>query len=165
MAFKLDFSQVNDNNGVANGTYEAVIFNALEDASNSGTEFINFDMIIRNDIDQKYQNAHVFNRVWKSKKDNKYNGAMINRIAQAAGLDDGKTYNNLQELLEDFLDKPVRITVKNETSEYNGNTYHDLNVKRWEKTKFPEVHHQNKKPRQAKKTFTTDQPSEDTIPF
>ena len=56
MSFQLDFSKIS-NTSVADGDYEAVISNVNEDANANGTEFVNFDMVIRNDVtEQKFQN-------------------------------------------------------------------------------------------------------------
>lgn len=143
MAFTLDFSQAN-NGTIKDGTYEAVIFNVLEDATPGGAEYMNFDMIIRNDVQQSYQNAHIFQRVWRAKDTGKYNAAMINTIAQAANLTDGKSYQSLKDLMSDFINHPVKVTVKNEKNEYKGKTYDDLNVKRWNKSDYPNVQHQFK---------------------
>lgn len=50
MAIKLDFSKANDGN-IKDGTYEAVISGAREDVNpNSGNEFINVNLVIRNDV-------------------------------------------------------------------------------------------------------------------
>ncbi|HAB9065700.1 TPA_asm: DUF669 domain-containing protein, partial [Listeria monocytogenes] len=54
--FKVDHNDV-FTNGVENGTYEVVLYNANEDATKNGAEFINIDLIIRNDVNQKFQNA------------------------------------------------------------------------------------------------------------
>ena len=35
-----------------------------------------------------------------------------------------------------LVGKPLKVTVKNETSEYNGKTYENLNVKRIEKSEL-----------------------------
>ena len=51
-AFKVDYNEAQDFGAVPDGDYEVVIFNVTEDASKGGTEFINFDMVIRNDIKQ-----------------------------------------------------------------------------------------------------------------
>ncbi len=64
-AFKVDYNEAQDFGAVPDGDYEVVIFNVTEGASNGGTEFINFDMVIRNDIKQPRQNSHLFHRVWK----------------------------------------------------------------------------------------------------
>lgn len=143
MSFTLDFSKAN-NGTIADGTYEAVIFNVLEDATPGGAEYMNFDMIVRNDVQQPYQNSHIFQRVWRAKDTGKYNAGMINTIAQAANLADGKSYQSLKDLMSDFINHPVKVTVKNEKNEYKGKTYDDLNVKRWSKSDYPNVQHQFK---------------------
>lgn len=141
MAFQLDYSDVNDG-AIKDGDYEAVVFNVNEDASPSGSEYLNFDMIVRNDIEQQYKNSHIFHKVWKAKATGKYNINMIMRIAQAVGLPEGKSYNSFDDLLAEFQGKPVKVRVKNEKSEYNGKTYENLNVKRWNQSEFPNLQHQ-----------------------
>ncbi|MEB7800436.1 DUF669 domain-containing protein [Staphylococcus xylosus] len=130
--------------GIQDGTYETVITKFEENATQSGTEFVDVRLTVRNDIDQKYKNNIVFHRIWKAKATQKYDMRFFNTIGSAAQLQQGKQYKSIEELFQDFLGKPVRVTVKNETSEYNGKTYENLNVKRWEKTKFPELGHQFK---------------------
>lgn len=133
--FKVDHNDI-FTNGVENGTYEVVLYNANEDATKSGAEFINIDLIIRNDINQKFQNAHVFHRVWKSKTTNEYNPTALNTISKAIQLPNGKDYNTVNELLQDLLTKTCQVTVKNEESEYNGQIYKNLNVKAWAESKI-----------------------------
>lgn len=167
MAFTLDFSQAS-NSTIKDGTYEAVIFNVLEDATPGGAEYMNFDMIIRNDVQQSYQNAHIFQRVWRAKDTGKYNAAMINTIAQAANLTDGKSYQSLKDLMSDFINHPVKVTVKNEKNEYKGKTYDDLNVKRWGKSDYPNVQHQFKagvKKTQPTVPTTDTAVDDDDLPF
>lgn len=130
--------------GIQDGTYETVITKFEESATQSDTEFVDVRLTVRNDIDQKYKNNIVFHRIWKAKATQKYDMRFFNTIGSAAQLQQGKQYKSIEELFQDFLGKPVRVTVKNETSEYNGKTYENLNVKRWEKTKFPELAHKFK---------------------
>jgi len=144
MQFQLDQNDVFEGGKIEDGTYEVLVVKCYEDASQSGSENTTFDLVIRNDIEQKSKNMRIWNRVWKSKKDNKYNMKMFNTIGKACQLQNGKTYNSFEELLNDFVGKPVQVYVKNETSEYNGNTYENLNVKSWSETKFSNVQHQFK---------------------
>ncbi|MFC4771745.1 DUF669 domain-containing protein [Enterococcus hermanniensis] len=130
MTFNLDFSKAQQGNEIKDGTYEVIINKAVENATKSGAEFIDIDLIVRNDVQQSFQNKHVFPKIWKAKATGKYNEGMIMAIAQALQLEDGKSYNGFDELLADFVLKPVRVTVKNEES----NGYRNTNVKRWEKT-------------------------------
>lgn len=144
--FTLDFNNTFEGfQKIEDGLYEVVIDHATEDATPSGAEFTNFQMTIRNDLDQPHKNQKIWHRVWKAKATGKYNMTMFNTIGKAAGLQAGKVYNTFDELLEDFRGKPVQVYVENTTSEYNGKTYENLEVKQWKQTKFPNVQHQWKK--------------------
>ena len=60
--------------------------------------------------------------------------------------------------------KTAKVTVKNEQSEYNGKTYDNLNVKRWEQTNFDNVQHQFKQKTDSNSVSTLDI-SDDDLPF
>lgn len=138
--FQFDFEDTFEG-GLADGTYETVIQSMNEDATKGGSEYISCVLVVRNDVDQKGKNALIFHKIWKAKADGKYNKSMINTIGKYARMSEDKVYNSLQDVFDDLTGKPVKVTVKNETSEYNGNTYHNLNVKRWDYTQFPTVAH------------------------
>lgn len=151
--------------GIQDGTYETVITKFEENTTQGGTEYVDARLTIRNDIDQKYKNNIVFHRIWKTKATGQYNIKFFNTIGAAAQLQQGKQYSSLEELLKDFLGKPVRVTVKNETSENNGKTYENLNVKRWEKTKFPELAHKFKTEDGSNPFAANEQEDETEYPF
>ncbi len=142
--FSLDFENTFEG-GIADGTYEVLITHTGEDATQGGSEYADFRLTIRNDINQKHKNQIIFHKNWKAKETGKYNMMMFNTIGKAAQLQKGKSYSSMDALLADYLNKPLRVTVKNETSEYNGKTYENLNVKKWEPTQFPNVQHVHKK--------------------
>lgn len=143
--FKLDFDNAFEGfEKIEDGTYEVVIDHATEGATPSGAEYTEFRMTIRNDLDQPHVNLKIWERVWKAKATGKYNMMMFNTIGKAAQLENGKNYSSMDELLEDYAGKPVQVFVQNETSEYNGKTYENLNVKQWKPTKFPSVQHEFK---------------------
>lgn len=166
--FKLDFEHTFDGE-IENGTYEVIITSTGEDATQSGAEFANFRLTIRNDIEQKHKNQNIFSRVFKKKADGTYPQVMFNTIGKAAQLQNGKTYNSLQELLDDYIGKPLKVTVKNETSEYNGKTYENLEVKRWMKTEFTNVQHvyknNNQPDQQQQQQPQQPQVGKDDLPF
>ncbi|MEI4680444.1 DUF669 domain-containing protein, partial [Bacillus cereus] len=56
----------------------------------------------------------------------KYHMKSLNTMGKACRLDKGKTYASLEELLQDFVRKTVRVTVKNELSDYDGKTYPNI---------------------------------------
>lgn len=145
MVFTLNHEEAFEGNApIIDGTYEVFIEKAFEDATKNGAEYINFWLRIRNDIKQKSQNQVIFHRIWKGKETGKYHTGMINTLGKAAQLPNGKSYNSMEELLNDFIRKPLKVTVKNETSEYNGKTYENLNVKYQEQTEFTNLQHRMK---------------------
>lgn len=141
--FSLDFNDT-FSGSVENGTYEVVVDKVMVKTTTGGTEYVNFDLIIRNDFDQKFKNAHIFHSVWKSKETGKYNMKSFNTLGKACKLQNGKTYKSFDELLQDFEKKVCRVTVKNETSQYDGKTYENLNVKGWAESNVPVCRHQFK---------------------
>lgn len=168
--FNLDFNNTFEGFAkIEDGVYEVVIDSAVEDATQSGSEFTNFTMTIRNDLDQPFKNQKIWERVWKAKATGKYNMTMFNTIGKAAQLQNGKTYNSFEELLDDFKGKPLQVYVENETSEYNGKTYENLNVKQWKPTKFPDVQHKFKESNDSNQSngssISNVDITEDQLPF
>ena len=158
MAFQLDQNDVFEGfQKIEDGVYEVIIDHASEDATKTGKEFTNFQMTIRNDLDQPFKNQKIWERVFKANATGKYPMIVFNTIGKAAQLENGKSYANFDELLEDYRGKPVQVYVQNETSEHNGKTYENLNVKQWKPTAFPNVQHQWKG-----KKANESQPKQDT---
>jgi hypothetical protein len=135
--FSLDFNNVFEGNGrIADGDYEVIVNRCSEGATPGGAEFIEFDLIIRNDVDQAHKNMHIFHKVWKAKDTGKYNMKTFNTIGKACQLQNGKSYKSLQDLLDDYSLKTARVNVKNEESTYNGQSYTNTNVKYWTPSKL-----------------------------
>lgn len=139
--FTIDHSDVFEGGLIEEGTYEVVVFKAFEDAK-SGTQFINLHLIIRNDLDQKHKNQYLFGSIWRSKETNEYHKGMINTVAKALKIENGKKFNSLDELVSDFVGKTARVVVKHE--EYNGNV--NARVKSWEQSRFTTCNHTYKEP-------------------
>lgn len=129
MGFNLDFNDVYEGSGrIADGDYEVVVKNVKEDATPGGAEYVEFDLVLRNDFNQEHKNMHVFHKVWKAKATGKYNMKQFNTMGKAFQLQNGKTYTSFQDLLNDFILKTARISLKNEKSEHNGKEYTNYNV-------------------------------------
>ncbi|HHD4492370.1 TPA: DUF669 domain-containing protein, partial [Streptococcus pyogenes] len=104
-----------------------------------GADFINIHFRIRKDFQQEFQNNIIFHRIFAKKEDGKYPEGVIHNLAKQAGIPEGTQFKSLDDYLNQLLNKCLKITVKNETSEYNGNTYNNLNVKRIEKSDIPSM--------------------------
>lgn len=132
--FTIDYSQAQEFATITDGTYEVVIKSAKPDASKGGTDFMNIQFKIRDDFEQKFKNNLIFHKIWVNKETQQYNANQINTLAKTAQLPDGAKYAGVEEFLNALVGKHLRVTVRNEKSEYNGNTYENLNVKKLEKS-------------------------------
>lgn len=167
MAFTLDTNDVFEG-GIQDGIYEVVIDKVIPKTTPGGTDYVQFDMIVRNDVDQKFKNVHIFHSVWKAKATGKYNPKSFNTIGKACQMQNGKVYNDFNEMLADFEKRVCKVKVKNEISTYNGNTYENTNVKEWYETQLIQCNHSFK----TKDNMTVGQMqsagitvSEDNLPF
>lgn len=157
--------------GIKDGTYEVVVTKMEEATTKNGAEHVDVRLTVRNDLQQQeHKNQIIFHKVWKAKATGKYDMRFFNTMGKAAQLQQGKQYASIEELFKDFLGKPVKVQVKNETSEYNGKTYENLNVKRWDKSDFPEVQHKFKSPDEGEKNPYANSKgpvdiSDDDLPF
>ena len=95
---------------------------------------MNIQFKIRDDFEQKFKNNLIFHKIWVRKETQQYNPAQVNALAIAAQLPDGAKYAGVEEFLNALVGKHLKVTVRNEKSEYNGNTYENLNVKKLEKS-------------------------------
>ena len=137
MAITMDYSQASEgNDDIQDGVYECVI-NCFGFDNYKDREFIKFDLIVRNDVPQKYKNKHIFDNFYPKKDTGKYAMGYIYMIGVKAAMQDGKKYADTAAMLADFTGHAVKVTVKNE--EYNGKTY--LHIKKWEPTAFPQIQH------------------------
>ena len=137
--FTLDYSDISEGGTISDGDYEVVIKKAAEGTNVNGKSRINFDMIIRRDVDQRFAGAHIFEDFWPSKSDGKYNKNMLMQMAKSAGLENGKKYSDFGDFLSDFSNKALKVRVKIEKSEYNGTEYENIRVRNRSETKFPKI--------------------------
>lgn len=135
--FTIDYSQAKEFGAIADGTYEVTIDLAKQDATQGGADFLDIRFRIRKDFQQEFQNNIIFHRIFAKKEDGKYPVASIMNLAKAAGIPDGTKFTSLENYLNQLEGKALKVTVKNEKSEYKGKTYENLNVKRMEVTDVP----------------------------
>ncbi|WP_242258131.1 DUF669 domain-containing protein [Streptococcus thoraltensis] len=132
--FTIDYSKAQEFASIKDGTYEVAIEKATQDATKGGADFLNIQFRIRKDFQQEFKNNIIFHRIFAKKEDGKYPVGSIMNLAKASGIPDGTQYRDLDDYLGQLLGKCLKVTVKNETSEWQGKTYDNLNVKRMEKS-------------------------------
>lgn len=104
-----------------------------------GADFLDIRFRIRKDFQQEHQNNIIFHRIFAKKEDGKYPVGSIMNLAKAAGIPDGTKFSSLEDYLGQLVGKALKVTVKNEKSEWQGKTYENLNVKRMEVTELPSL--------------------------
>lgn len=150
MGFKTDTSQAQQGYDIKpEGDYECILIKCEERTTKNGATGLNFSMVIRNDVNQPFQNGYIFHTVWKRKQPTKYdeqvNGygfGQIMAMAQACQLEDGKEYETLEDFLIELLKKPLKATLRHE--EYNGRMQERVSFVN--PTDYPEVKHKFKEP-------------------
>lgn len=142
--FNLDFNDTFENEKIKDGEYEVIITQAAEDAYDSGAEYAGLRLTIRNDIPQDHKNSIIFERIFKAKATGQYNKKMFSTIGKAVQLKEGASYSSYEELLNDFLNKPLCVRVATKKSDCG--QYENTNVVfgGWKPTAFPNVQHQFK---------------------
>lgn len=137
--FEIDYSKAQEFANIENGTYETTIKKAAANATPGGADFLDIQFKIREDFDQKFKKNLIFHRIFAKKADGKYPVGSLMNLAKAAGIPDGTKFSSLDDYLDQLVGKAVKVTVKNEKSEYNGKTYDNLNVKKLEKSELPAI--------------------------
>lgn len=147
MAFSTNYEETNDYGLVPAGDYEVIIRNAEARTLNSGKGKLGFSLVIRNDVQQGFQNRYLFLDIWKKLEPNAqdqqvqgYNFKQLMQLAKSAGLPDGKAYETVEELCRDLAGRTLRVSVTHDT--YNGRTSEKIDQLRGVKpTQFPECRH------------------------
>ena len=142
MAFQINHSAAFD--VIPEGDYEFVITSCRINATRGGTEYIDVQLTVRNDVAQSQQNRVVYNPIWRAKNPAAEDAACdgfrardINQLSRAAALENGKSYTGIDEWCADLVGKAVRATVYHD--EYNGNV--NARIRRMSKTNFHDIQH------------------------
>ena len=141
------------------GTYELLINKVQEHATPSGAESMQIDFIVRNDLDNvpelsetnaKYHNRHVFMENWKRHATNQYDTKGFQYLLEAAQVPEGTSIDSIDDFMNILTGKPMRVYVKKDVDDYqterqNKKVYrNDIAPYSVEKSKFPQVNHQQK---------------------
>lgn len=120
MAFSIDYSQTGQEL-LPEGEYECVIDRVMEASTKNGTDYIDVKLDIREDV-KNPGGGILYESIWKAKNPTKndrgcggYQAWKIQQLSKAAGLQNGKSYQNLGEWGEDLLGRAVRAIVYHDT--------------------------------------------------
>ena len=106
---------------VPDGWYEVIFFLITLGASNNGSEFIDFNLLVRDDVSQPVQGQHIHLPLWRSKKTNKYSRYRLIQIAKSCNL----------PVMQAFQGRIARVKLVNEAHKVNGSIYEEISAVRW----------------------------------
>lgn len=144
MAFETNYQSNMDI--IPEGFYECVIKSVYEDTTKGGKVYINVPLVVRNDIDQKFQEAYIWHSIWKKREPterdlavNGYAAFGINSLSQAARLKEGTHFESIEDWMEALKGLPIRVEIKHELSTYTNQM--QARVKRLYPTLHPDCRH------------------------
>ena len=144
MGFSTDYTEVSSFDLILKGEYEVIIKSIEERTTQNSATGLNLTLVIRNDVEQKYQNRFIFHTLWKRKEPTQadmqvqgYSFKQIMSLAKAANLPSGKSYETVNDLCKDLINHVMRVTVDHE--KYNGEDRE--RVKFMNQSRFPECKH------------------------
>ena len=173
-----DYSNLETQGGyeaLPTGEYEVFIAKAGENATPSGAETLQLDLIVRNDLvsvpalaatNGKYANRHVFMDNWKRKATQQYDTESFMYILQAVGVPAGTQVSSVESFINLINGKPARVYIKKEIDSYNttdqSNPVYRNAVAPWNfsATKFMDVNHTGRE-EQPQAQQTQQQPQQD----
>lgn len=138
MGFTTDFSEVKEYSEFKEQPYEMIVLDAYEAENKNGKLRVVIEYVVRNDVQQEKQNAHLWDEQYKQTTTGKYHFGILMGKAKALGIPEGKNYDNFEDFLNDFKGRCAKVTVKLE--EYNGEKY--PKVRYTNATEMPNCQHQ-----------------------
>lgn len=135
--FSVNYEAADQFSSIEDGTYEVFVSYAEQSASQGGTDFLDIRLKVRDDFTQKFRNNLIFDKVWINKQTLQYPEWALQRYAKAVGIPENVEVQSIEHFLELIKGKTLKVTVKNEQSEYNGKTYDNLNIKKMEQSTLP----------------------------
>lgn len=110
--YKLEKSVSYDTNNLINeGEYEVQLERMLEGETPSGKRKLDLMFRFRDVEGQGYVNRVLFDTIWKERETEYYNRRRINMLLGTQHYEDGKTFKNIQEIIDEMLGSYLRIKV------------------------------------------------------
>lgn len=135
--FSVNYEAAEQFAAIEDGTYEVYVAQAEQSATQSGTDFLDIRLKIRDDFQQKFRNNLIFDRIYVNKSTLEYPIWLLQMYCKAAKVPENTDIQTIEQFLDLIKGKSMKVTVKNETSEWNGKTYENLRVKKREQSELP----------------------------
>lgn len=135
--FSVNYEAAEQFAAIEDGTYEVYVAQAEQSATQSGTDFLDIRLKIRDDFQQKFRNNLIFDKIYVNKSTLEYPIWVLQMYCKAAKVPENTDIQTIEQFLDLIKGKSMKVTVRNETSEWNGKTYENLRVKKREQSELP----------------------------
>ena len=135
--FSVNYEAAEQFAAIEDGTYEVYVAQAEQSATQNGTYFLDIRLKIRDDFQQKFRNNLIFDKIYVNKSTLEYPIWVLQMYCKAAKVPENTDIQTIEQFLDLIKGKSMKVTVKNETSEWNGKTYENLRVKKREQSELP----------------------------
>lgn len=142
MTFTVDYSAAQQGfNLIGPGNYECMIVVVKPVTAKSGTQGYHMEVRVRDDVQQEASGAVFEQTLWTKKATGQLPGGLLNAMAKAIKLPNGKQYNSIVDLFADMLYKPflAEVTVDETTYGPENKLWRSNRIVKWRETKFPQV--------------------------
>lgn len=134
--FSVNYEAAEQFAAIEDGTYEVYVAQAEQSATQNGTDFLDIRLKIRDDFQQKFRNNLIFDKIYVDKSTLEYPIWVLQMYCKAAKVPENTDIQTIEHFLDLIKGKSMKVTVKNETSEWNGKTYENLRVKKREQSEL-----------------------------
>ena len=134
--FSVNYEAAEQFAAIEDGTYEVYVAQAEQSATQNGTDFLDIRLKIRDDFQQKFRNNLIFDKIYVNKRTVEYPIWVLQMYCKAAKVPENTDIQTIEQFLDLIKGKSMKVTVKNETSEWNGKTYENLRVKKREQSEL-----------------------------
>lgn len=142
MAFTVDYDAARQGFSLIEpGDYECVIMEVVPVTAKSGTQGFKFTIKLRDDVAQKSAGRDFEQTMWTKKDTGQLPNGMLNAMAKAIGLPNGKQYGSALELFGDMVFKPFLGEIIIEEQEYgvDKKIWRSNRIVKWHETKYPNL--------------------------
>jgi len=148
---------------IAEGEYEVTLEQIAEATTMSGKKKLDIAFRLRQDVEQPHQNRVVYEAIWQEKDTNYYNRKRLNQLIGSQEVEDGTTFNTVQEIID--LLKGSKLIIKVIIS-YDDYKKADVNkVAYYGKTKKPNKKLADITVKDTKEAKVVTEISDDDLPF
>ena len=109
MAFK---AVENDGGLMKKGDYEVYVKSCGYATTRNEVECIAFDFVVRADVEQEYQNKHLFKNFYKNRETGEYDVAKLGKYANALGIEKGQDFE-----LDDLIGRNCIVHISHFTGD------------------------------------------------